>query len=72
MTLHVEYIQDEAGRPESVKLPVDEWEKLMERLQRYEQAAQVRADLREAFTQVERMREGKISKQSLSDFLNEV
>ena len=41
-------------------------------LKKYEQTLKIKYDLTEAFEQVKKMREGKIKKQTLSDFLNEI
>jgi hypothetical protein len=53
-------------------LPIDEWKKLLAKLQKYEQTLEVKSDLRDAFDQVAVLRKSKAKKQSLADFLNEL
>ena len=54
------------------KLPLTEWEKVLAKLKMYEQALNIKSDLKDAFEQVELMRKSKGKKQNLKDFLNEL
>jgi hypothetical protein len=53
-------------------LPIEDWKRLLAKLQKYEQTLKVKSDLRDAFDQVAALRISKAKKQSLSDFLNEL
>ena len=72
MKLSVQYLNDTNGNIHAVQIPFTDWEKLMNKFKKYEQALKVKSDLTDAFEQVRKMREGKIKKQTLSDFLNEI
>lgn len=58
------------GNTQTVQLPLSEWEKVLHKLKEYEQALQLRSDLREAFEQVVVLRNSKEPKQTLSGFSN--
>ena len=72
MKTSVQYLNDQKGKPQAVQLPISHWTKLMNRLNKYEQMLKVKSDLTQAFEEVKKMRQGKIKKQSLQDFLNEL
>ena len=72
MKLSVQYLNDTNGNINAVQIPLTEWKSLMNILKKYKQTLKVKYDLTEAFEQVKKMREGKIKKQTLSDFLNEI
>jgi len=71
MKLSVQFLNDTNGNINAVQIPLTDWETLMNKLKKYEQTLKVKSDLTEAFEQVKKMREGKIKKQTLSDFLKE-
>lgn len=72
MKFALNYLNDSEGNLQAVQLPVNEWEKLLSRLKKYEQILQIKTDLTEVFDEVKQMRSGKMKKQSLTDFLNEL
>ncbi|MBD0366735.1 MAG: hypothetical protein ICV53_11615 [Flavisolibacter sp.] len=72
MKFDIQYVSDLNGNPQAVQLPIDEWKKLLARLQKYEQTLKVKSDLREAFKQVAALKKSRAKKQTLSDFLNEL
>ena len=72
MKLSLQYLNDTNGNINAVQVPLTEWKSLMNKLKKYEQTLKVKSDLTEAFEQVKKMREGKIKKQTLSEFLNEI
>ncbi len=72
MKLSVQYLNDTNGNINAVQIPLTEWKSIMNILKKNEQTLKVKYDLTEAFEQVKKMREGKIKKQTLSDFLNEI
>jgi hypothetical protein len=53
-------------------LPLSEWEKILNKLRKYEQALKLRYDLNEAFDQVAVLKKQKGQKQTLKDFLNKL
>jgi len=72
MKTAVHYVNDQEGKIQAVQLPISHWTRLMNRLNKYEQMLKVKSDLTQAFEEVKKMRQGKIKKQSLQYFLNEV
>ena len=72
MKIAIQYVSDSAGRKKSVQVPLTEWEKLMNRLKKYEQTLKLKSDLKEAFQEVERLKRSKSKKPSLKELLNEL
>ena len=72
MKIALQYVNDVNGKTQAVQLPLTEWEKLLGRLKKYEQALKLRSDLKEAFDQVAVLKKQKAPKQTLNDFLNEL
>lgn len=72
MGLSIQYLNDEAGNTKAVQIPIEEWKKLVVKISTYEQTLKIKSDLVEAFSQVDQMRSGKIEKQSMINFLNEL
>lgn len=72
MKTAIQYLNDHKGKTQAVQLSITQWKRLMNRLFKYEQMLKVKSDLTGAFDEVKKMRQGKIKKQSLQDFLNEL
>ena len=72
MKAAIQYLNDQKGNTQAVLLPISQWRRLMNRLSKYEQMLKVKSDLTQSFEEVKKMRQGKIKKQSLQDFLNEL
>jgi hypothetical protein len=72
MKIALQYVSDINGNPQAVQLPITEWEKVLNKLKKYEQALKLRSDLKEAFDQVEVLKNQKGNKQTLNEFLNEL
>lgn len=72
MKIALQYVSDSTGKTKSVQLPLTDWEKLMTKLKKYEQALKIKTDLTEAFEEVTKLRKSKAKKQTLNDFLNEL
>ena len=72
MKTAIQYVNNSEGVIQSVQVPLTEWEKLMAKLKRYEQALKLKKDLTEAFVQVSQLRKSKGKKETLKDFLNEI
>ena len=64
MKLAVQYVNDSTGKTKSVQLPLSEWKKLMNRLQKYEQSLKLKSDLIEAFKEVEALKKSKAEKKN--------
>ena len=72
MKIALQYVSDSEGKTQSVQLPLTDWERLMNKLKKYEQTLKIKSDLKEAFDQVAELRKSKVKKQTLKDFLNEL
>jgi hypothetical protein len=72
MKIALQYVTDGSGHTQAVQLPLTEWERILNKLKKYEQALQIKSDLKEAFEQVKEMKAGKKSKQTLNEFLDEL
>ena len=72
MKFDIRYVSDSEGKTQSVQLPLTDWEKLITKLNKYEQTLKIKSDLKEAFAQLAQLRKLKRKKQTLNDFLNEL
>lgn len=72
MKIAMQYVKDVSGKTQSVQIPLTDWEKLLAKLKKYEQALKVKSDLQDAFEQVAQLKKSKAKKQSLKDFLDEL
>lgn len=72
MKVQLQFLNDQKGNLTAVQIPIDDWKKLEKKIKKYERAFRVKEDLTTAFEEVKQMRAGKIPKQTLSDFLNEL
>lgn len=72
MKIAVQYVNDINGNTQAVQLPLSEWEKVLNKLKKYEQTLKLRSNLKKAFEQVEILKKSKGNKQTLNEFLNEL
>ncbi len=72
MKIALQYVNNINGKTQAVQLPLTEWEKVLNKLKKYEQALGLRSDLKEAFEQVAVLKQTKEHKQTLNEFLNEL
>lgn len=72
MKIAFQYLNDLNGNTQAVQLPLSEWEKVLNKLKKYEQAFKLRSDLKEALGQVAILKQTKEHKQTLNEFLNEL
>lgn len=72
MKIALQYLNDSKGNVQAVQVPLTDWEKLLNKLKKYEQALKLKSDLQEAFDQVAILRQSKEKKQTLKEFLNEL
>ena len=72
MKLDIQYVSDRDGNPQAVQLPIEDWKRVMSKLEKYERTLQVKSDLQEAFLQVAQLRKKRTGKKTLSQFINEL
>ena len=69
MKLIFQYVKDSKGKIKFIQLPLNDWKKLMKKLNEYEQILKIKSDLIQAFNEVEILRKFKFKKQTLKEFL---
>ncbi len=72
MKLTLQYLSDFDGNTKAVQLPINDWQKVLAKLKKYEQTLKLKSDLEEAFEEVASLKKSKQPKQTLTDFLNEL
>lgn len=72
MKIALQYVNDMNGETQAVQLPLTDWEKVLNKLRKYEQALKLRSDLKEAFEEVAILKNQKGQKQTLNEFLDEL
>lgn len=72
MKIAIQYLNDVNGNTQAVQIPFTEWRKVLNKLNKYEQAFKIKSDLEEAFEQVSLLKKSKKPKQTLNKFLNEI
>ncbi len=72
MKIALQYVNDLNGNTQAVQLPLSEWEKVLGKLKKYEQAFKLKSDLKEAFDHVAILKHTQGHKQTLNEFLNDL
>lgn len=72
MKIALQYVNDMNGNTQAVQIPLNEWEEVLVKLRKYEQALKLKSDLKEAYEQVAVLKQVKGHKQTLNEFLNEL
>ncbi len=72
MKVQLQYLNDHEGNVTAVQIPIEDWEKLEDKIKGLENIYHVKDDLKAAFEEVEKIKAGKIPNQTLSGFLNEI
>ncbi len=72
MKIALQYPNDIDGKTQAVQISVTEWEKVLSKIKKYEQALKLKSDLKEAFQHVAILKKAKGHKQTLTEFLNEL
>lgn len=72
MKIPVQYVNDEDGNVKAIQVPISEWQKVLTKLKKYEQALSLKSDLAEAFAEVAQLKRTKGAKQTLKEFLNDI
>jgi hypothetical protein len=72
MKIALQYVNDLDGKIQAVQLPLSEWEKVLNKLKKYEQSLKLKSDLKEAFEQVAKLKQTNGHKQTLNEFLDEL
>jgi len=56
MKIAIQYLNDSNGTTKAVQLPLSDWERVLEKMKKYEQSLKLKSDLKEAFEQVSKMK----------------
>ena len=72
--MNLQYLADHTGNVTGVFIPIQEWEGIRKQLHLPDESEKVlhRKELLEAFEQMKMIKEGKMQKPNLTDFLNEL
>ncbi len=72
MKLDLQYVSDSAGQTSAVQISIEEWNKIVQKLKKYEVALSIKTGLAQAVSEAQLMSKSKKAKQSLASFLNEL
>lgn len=72
MKIELQYLNDISGNTRAVQLPLTDWERLLNKLKKYEQALKLKSDLKEAFAEITKLKNSQGHKQTLTEFLNDL
>lgn len=72
MKIELQYVNDIHGKTHAIQLSLTEWEKVIEKLKKYEQALKLQSDLTEAIEEVASLKKQKGQKLTLNEFLDEL
>ena len=72
MKIAMQIVNDANGNKQLVQMSLLEWEKVLRKIRRYEQALKIKSDLADALREVAALRNLKGKKQTLSEFLCEI
>lgn len=71
--MNLQYLADHQGNVTGVFIPIQEWDAIRKQLHLPDESKQLhRQELLEAFEQMKLMKQGKLPKPSLDDFINEL
>ena len=72
MKLAIQYLNDRNGTTQAIQLPISDWERVLDKMKKYEQSLKMKSDIKEALDQVSKMKKSKRKNQTLNDFLDEL
>lgn len=72
MKLAIHYLNDSRGNVKAVQLAYRDWEKMLSKVEKYDQITKFKTELEESFSEMDRIRKGELKKGTLSDFLDEL
>jgi predicted DNA-binding protein YlxM (UPF0122 family) len=72
MKISIQYVNDLSGNTTSVQLPINDWNRVLNKLNKYEQSLKLKSDLKIALDEVKKLKNKNTQKQTLTDFLNEI
>lgn len=72
MKFALQYLNNAKGEVQAIQLPISEWEKVLTKLKKYEQALKLKSDIKDALDQVKMIQSGKGKRQTLNEFINEL
>ena len=67
---HLHYILDSKSRISAVQISIEEWNKIVQKLKKYEVALSIKTGLAQAVSEAQLMSKSKKTKQTLSAFLD--
>lgn len=67
---HLHYILDSKSKISAVQISIEEWNKIVQKLKKYEVELSIKTGLAQAISEAQLMSKTKKAKQTLSDFLD--
>lgn len=72
MELNIHYLNDKNGNVKAVQIPITDWKWLQSKFRIFSKELSLKKDLEQAISEVTKMQDGTMVKQSLDEFLAEL
>jgi hypothetical protein len=72
MEIKIQYLNDKDGNVKAVQIPIKDWKWLQSKFRIISKELALKKDLEQAISEVTKMQEGTMVKQSLDEFLIEI
>jgi len=69
--MNIEFVIDEFGNKKAVLIPFQEWEQFKKELQAFFEYKEQKESLKTAFSEVQKIKRGELSKRTMQQFLDE-
>ena len=69
--INIEYVTDKLGNKKAVQIALEQWEKIEQALKSLNDFRNMKSSLKSAFVEVGQIRNGKLPKKTLKEFLDE-
>lgn len=72
MEIKIQYLNDKDGNLRAVQIPIEDWKWLQSKFSIFSKELALKKDLEQAISEVTKMQDGTMVKQSLDEFLAEL
>jgi hypothetical protein len=72
MEIKIQYLNDKDGNVKAVQIPIKDWKWLQSKFRILSKELALKKDMEQAISEVTKMQEGRMVKQSLDEFLIEI
>jgi hypothetical protein len=70
MKLAIHYLNDSRGNVKAVQLAYRDWEKMLSKVEKYDQITKFKTELEESFSEMKKIRNGELKKETLYKYLS--